>query len=1287
MKTKPTLTSLISCLALSVFVLSGRNVRGQAYWWWDGNVSIVDSASDNTGTAPTNWLSGGNWDNGVTSAPLGSWNAGDSAIFGGTAASQTITAGTLTIGNMTFGKGPQGATPVGTAYTISGGAITLSAGSIITNNTPTTISSDLSGGSLTKWGAGTLSLSGNNTYTGNTTIGAAWVVAASSTALGSGNVTVGANANLIFASASALTVANNISITPNGTIVSGQAGATGDLTINGTIALNGSGNCYVGSCAGVPSVTLNGRITGAGTLYIYNPYVSTFGLAAVYATATNNDYTGGTIVDNNAWGAYGWGPNSSTVSLYASSLGSGNMDIGDIGSSLLVFMADNIVQPGSILNMHGSAYNQVYFSGVYLNGHSQTVAGLANVGADNSNLLQNNGTNDAMLTVNQNTSTTFNGAISDGSTGKFLLTKAGSGTLTLSGVNTYTGATTVSGGYLVIGGAGQLGGGNYAAAITNNGTFTHASSADQTLSGVISGSGILWNSGPGTLTLSGVNTYTGGTTISGGTLVIGGAGLLGGGSYAAAIANHGAFNYASSASQTLSGVISGSGALIDSGAGTLTLSGVNTYTGATTINAGTLAVAGNGTIGASSNLTIAAGATLDVSGATDGCSLGVGQTLVGTGATGTIIGPLSLNSAALVFTYTNGVPTLNVAGGTLSLSNNPATVTVLGGAPLPIGTYKLISKGAGTVTGIIANSTVVVNGAGALGSASLQILNGELYLNVLGTTPTTTTIASSAATQTYGQAVTFTASVSPAAATGVVTFSEGTTNYGPFALVNGQATLTFGGGSLSAGAYLMSAYFYGDSNYMPGASGVLNQTITPAVLTVAANNVSRWAGNANPLLTASYIGFVAGDTASVLSGSPNLSTTATPASPIGSYPITVTQGTLADTNGNYTFAFTNGTLSVIAGAMPYPQGTAFPLMMYCVGVAAYDANEAAYGWNVAQEYGLGNNSIVNAFLQIAAANSMGGDVPIPTDYDTNGNPVEWPQAQVQAWIQGSMTNNNIAWWDLPEEMLGTASDIQTLQDYQSWVQLYDTNGPRPTYEVTYLTAVPSGIITNMDILDVECYPVGEGLISHAAVRWFVQQAGIQSVTLAGATLGSNYLAGQKTVLADLYCASDTINIYPTPQQSYHDFWSAIASGAQGIAVFDYWDAVNDNPPTLTNNLAQYNLAASQVSGSEIGQAVLFGTQQTNVTFTVTAGPTNTDSFQPGYGLGTWHYPSLNVLCKTWSNNVYVIAVNSTSNSVTADITNLPVASATATLPFELRSVAVGGNGFADTFAPWGVHVL
>ena len=74
---------------------------------WDGDSSTVNAASDNTSIAPMNWLSGGNWDNGATSASLASWTANDAAVFGGApAGTQTVNLGApISLSNLDIGPG------------------------------------------------------------------------------------------------------------------------------------------------------------------------------------------------------------------------------------------------------------------------------------------------------------------------------------------------------------------------------------------------------------------------------------------------------------------------------------------------------------------------------------------------------------------------------------------------------------------------------------------------------------------------------------------------------------------------------------------------------------------------------------------------------------------------------------------------------------------------------------------------------------------------------------------------------------------------------------------------------------------------------------------------------------------------------------------------------------------------------------------------------------------------------------------------------------------------------
>ena len=92
-------------------------------------------------------------------------------------------------------------------------------------------------------------------------------------------------------------------------------------------------------------------------------------------------------------------------------------------------------------------------------------------------------------------------------------------------------------------------------------------------------SAAVWNSGTSTLTVSGTSDVSGGNVAiqSGATVSMVDAATMGSGSFAGFITNAGTLSFASSAAQTLSGAISGPGALAKSGAGTLTLHGCQQF--------------------------------------------------------------------------------------------------------------------------------------------------------------------------------------------------------------------------------------------------------------------------------------------------------------------------------------------------------------------------------------------------------------------------------------------------------------------------------------------------------------------------------------------------------------------------------------------------------------------------------------------------------------------------------------------------------------------------------------
>jgi autotransporter-associated beta strand protein len=144
---------------------------------------------------------------------------------------------------------------------------------------------------------------------------------------------------------------------------------------------------------------------------------------------------------------------------------------------------------------------------------------------------------------------------------------------------------------------------------SGSGTISVGSGSTLSITGPLTGNWItartgLFKTGEGTLTLSSAaSDYDCDTTISEGTLALGGDGRLNSGNYGYNITNNAEMVYGSSAAQTLSGAISGSGTITQN-SGTLTLSGTNTYSGATTVNGGYLAFSSVAAVGSTSEITV-----------------------------------------------------------------------------------------------------------------------------------------------------------------------------------------------------------------------------------------------------------------------------------------------------------------------------------------------------------------------------------------------------------------------------------------------------------------------------------------------------------------------------------------------------------------------------------------------------------------------------------------------------------------------------------------------------------
>jgi fibronectin-binding autotransporter adhesin len=549
----------------------------------------------------------------------------------------TINAGTLSISaDNNLGTAPGSATPG--QLTFSGGTLattasfTLSANRGVSFGSTGTIDVAASttltyggiaagSGGLTKTSAGTLILSGVNSYSGTTEVAAGVLNIQNASALGTtGNgTTVDSNASLqlqggISVGAEPL-VLNNAGVTTAGALenVSGTNSWSGAINLasassigstGGTLTLSGNvdNGTFDLTFRGVGNTTVSGIISNGGTL--------TKSGSGTLTLSGANTFSGTT-----------------TISAGILKLGAANVIPDGAGKG------DLVMSPAS-----GTATFD-------LGGFSETVNGLSNSGAGSSLVDNTASSTSPTLTVGgNNASGTFSGTIQN-TAGTLSLTKTGTGTLTLSGASTFSGNTTINAGTLSVSADNNLGaapgsatpgklnfgGGTLATTATftlssNRGiafnsasTIDVASSTILTYGGIAAGSGSLTKISAGTLILSGANTYSGATTISAGVLSIGAdnnlgtapgsptAGQLtfGGGTLATtatfslnanrgiAFSSTGTIDVASSTTLGYGGIATGSGGFTKSNTGTLTLSGVNTYTGTMTISAGTVMVNGS----------------------------------------------------------------------------------------------------------------------------------------------------------------------------------------------------------------------------------------------------------------------------------------------------------------------------------------------------------------------------------------------------------------------------------------------------------------------------------------------------------------------------------------------------------------------------------------------------------------------------------------------------------------------------------------------------------------------
>src|SRR5207253_1318238 len=113
------------------------------------------------------------------------------------------------------------------------------------------------------------------------------------------------------------------------------------------------------------------------------------------------------------------------------------------------------------------------------------------------------------------------------------------------------------------------------------------------------------------------------------------------------------------------------------------------------------------------------------------------------------------------------------------------------------------------------------------GDANDAVSTSPAVTQTVNPAATSTGLTSSPNPSTFGQSVALTATVSPSAATGTVTFKDGSTSLGTGTLSNGTATLTLS--TLATGPHSLTAVYGGDATDAASTSPALSHADNAAL--------------------------------------------------------------------------------------------------------------------------------------------------------------------------------------------------------------------------------------------------------------------------------------------------------------------------------------------------------------------------------------------------------------------------------------------------------------------------
>lgn len=722
---------------------------------------------------------------------------------------------------------------------------------------------------LTVNGNGALTLSGNNTYTGATTLTAGQLNLNSATALGGSTLTL-TTGILDNTAGAAVTLANNNNVTLNGNF---SFGGSDDLSFgSGTLTTTASRTVTLMGAEGsklkfgtwnnnfATSTTTVKAMPGSNSELDIGTFISTSTATAATILGNGNIAITGGIQPGAAGGSIVYG-GSGTLTLSGTSTYTGTTTLN--GGSFVLDASGSAasLNSGNAMNLAGGSF-------VFKGDNSGTGQTLGNIGvnADGASTIKVvAGTSGTTLALGSVSTTANNGLLNinlDSTAGAAAITTSTGVTNSLLGsrgaVTVTTGGTTefaTKSGSNIVQYTGQTAFANTGA----SGTVNYKLSGSDTLAATESMNSLkIETTGAGqSLDLNGNSL----TLTSGGLLFTGADAYeikdaATGGSLKSATATNSDLiihNFGTGGLTISSVIANGSGTSVVSldGTGTTTLSGVNTYTGATLVGGGaTLAIGANSGLGA-----VGTGATLTLNNGT----LRATDTFALDNA-GANSRAIRLGAGGGTFDVT-GSNTLTVSGaiGNVSNSNSAGSLTKTGAGTLLLtgnngysGGFTNVQNGAlqiGGASGAIASGNVVVLGSADTNTSGKLILGDASNVKTVTVAGLTTQGAGAANAVVGGNAanstLTYTGTVAvPTTFNGKLGGAGANENNLALNITAGQLTLggdnTYAGGTTLAGGVLNinSNTALGTGAFNITGSTVIDNTGASAVTLSAGNNVT-----------------------------------------------------------------------------------------------------------------------------------------------------------------------------------------------------------------------------------------------------------------------------------------------------------------------------------------------------------------------------------------------------------------------------------------------------------------